>query len=64
MDFQVVIVDDFGVAMASIQEAIIGLDERRMWTSLELFGLVFTCPWTLGSTSFMMLGLVRLLMYL
>ena len=62
MDFQVVIVDDFGVAMASIQEAIIGLDERR--TSLELFGLAFTCPWTLGSTSFMMLGLVRLLMYL
>ena len=30
MDLQVVIVDDFGVAMASIQEAIIGLDERRM----------------------------------
>ena len=39
-------------------------DQRRMQTSLELSGRVFTCLWTLGSTSSMMVGLVRLLMHL
>ena len=40
------------------------LDQRRIHISLELSGWVFTCLWTIGSTSSMMVGLVRLLMYL
>ena len=40
------------------------LDQRKIWTSLELSSWVFTRLWTLGSTSSMMVGLVRLLMYL
>ena len=39
-------------------------DQRRMQTSLELSGWVFTCLWTLGSTSPMMIGPIRLLMHL
>ena len=39
-------------------------DQRRIQTSLELSGWVFTCLWTLGSTSPMMVGPVRLLIYL
>ena len=64
MDPQVVIVDQFVVAMASIQETITSLDQKRMWTSLELFGRVFTCLWTLGSISSTILGLVIFLKYL
>ena len=63
MDLQVIIVDQFATAMTLIQEAMTGLD-KKMRTSLELVGRVFTCLCTLGSTSFMMIGLVRLLMYL
>ena len=34
-------------------------DQRRMQTSLGLSGWVFTCLWTLGSTSLMMVGPIR-----
>ena len=40
------------------------LDQRRIQVSLELSGWIFTCLWTLGSTSSMMVGPVRLLIYL
>ena len=40
------------------------LYQRRIQTSLELSGWVFTCFWTLDSTYFMMVGPVRLLIYL
>ena len=40
------------------------LYQRRIQTSLELSGWVFTCLWTLGSTSSVMVGPVRLLIYL
>ena len=39
-------------------------DQRRMQTSLGFSGRVFTCLWTLGSTSPMMVGPVMLLMHL
>ena len=39
-------------------------DQRRMQTSLELSGWVFTCLWTFGSTSSVMVGSVRLLIYM
>ena len=40
------------------------LDQRKIWASLKLSGWVFTCLWTLGSTSPMMVGPIRLLMHL
>ena len=40
------------------------LDQERMQTSLEFSGRVFTCLYTLGSTSSMMAWPIRLLMYL
>ena len=40
------------------------LDQMKIWTSLELSSWVFTRLWTLGSTSSVMVGPVRLLMYL
>ena len=40
------------------------LDQRKIQTSLELSGWVVTCLWTLGSASPMMVGPVRLLIYL
>ena len=40
------------------------LYQRKTQTSLELSGWVFTCLWALGSTSSVMVGPVRLLIYL
>ena len=40
------------------------LDQRKIWTSLELSSWVFTRFWTLGSTYSVMVGPVRLMMYL
>ena len=38
MDPQAIIVDQFATTMALIQEAIAGLDKKKMQTSLEFFG--------------------------